>query len=323
MAGPHEGRHRHEWQLARAGVFACRECPATTPACRTCRVPLEGVGACCPGCISDARNLLREVRDLYAVLPDVIDQVLGLHAISYDAIGRRGGSDSSTVMPAALVMHSAGSMDADHLGRFESSIDPVLLQAERRDPPSVLACLASWEDGWRRELHLPAAETTTVAGVVGFLLERTEWAANVLPGWGDYLDELWDLKHRLLVVTGQSSPPEKAGVPCPYCAGNIVQRWTTTGLGDIRECDVCHLRFESDAHFLMAIRQAHQDLPATHPDQLVTIADAKRIYHARVRRNTLDQWVQRRRLDERGRDVRGEALYRLGDIDARVQDATA
>lgn len=328
MGAREEVHRRHDWVPTEGGRFACWGCPATASACRSCGEVLEQTGAIHAECASDARNLLREVRDLYRELPDVIASIAGLHAVSYrgGASGRHRRSTSTTILGgAALVMVSAGSVNQVRLGRLEqwTDVDRRLLVEEHEDPLSVLGVLCSWEDAWRHQLGLPVAEGSDLSSTVDFLLERTTWAGNTADGWVEYLGELRDLRFRLLAVTGRSTTPEATDVPCPYCAGTIVRKWTAAGLGDVRECDTCHLRFDSEAHFLMAIRQAHQDLPVTHPDALVTIDDAKRIYRGRVKPNTLDQWVLRGHLVECRRDVRGEALYRLGDIDARVQDAIA
>src|SRR5665648_102320 len=77
---------------------------------------------------------------------------------------------------------------------------------------------------------------------------------------------------------------------------------------------------------MLAIREAHQALPTTHPSLLVTMGDAKRIYRGRgVRPNLLDLWATRGQLrpaqtpdGHDRRDVRGELLYRLGDISDRL-----
>jgi len=39
-------------------------------------------------------------------------------------------------------------------------------------------------------------------------------------------------------------------------------------LAGLRECDVCGLTWASEAHFMLAIREAHQALPTTHPSLL-------------------------------------------------------
>lgn len=324
--------HTHEWAPTPDG-FACTQCPATTTPCTRCDRPLNTTGRTCEPCISTVRNHAREIRDMYRQLPDVVAHVAGLHAIRYDTTGRTGRrrpTDTTIIGGAALVMSAPGYADKTRLGRHETTIDPTLLDAERHDPPSVLAVLTFWEDTWRSELHHPAATKTTVEDATRYLVINTAWAAQHSPTWDDYLTDIRVLRQRLRHLTGASQPPERAGVPCPYCAGVIVQHWTASGLDDVRRCNGCGLTWESEAHFLLAIREAHQSLPAKRPDELVTMDDAKRIYKGRVRPNLLDLWAHRGTLvparDQHGRDrrdVRGQLLFRLGDIEQRVNRADA
>lgn len=340
---PQRPCRRHDWQPqppaddpeGLPAGYTCARCPATAHPCGTCGRPLEHASArTCDRCISDARNTVRDIRDLYHALPDVIAAVAGLHAIRYDRGGTtkptRGGKGTDTTIlgGAALVMAGPGATGNVH-------IDPALYALEARDPKPVLAVLVEWEDAWRAEQHQHAADTTTVAAAVEYLVVHTAWAAQHSPTWGEYVKETRDLRWRLRILTGDDRRPVKAGVPCPYCAGTIVQHWRDVdpkkpgsgGLEDVRRCSVCGLTWASEAHFRMALREAHAELPDRKPDELVTLDDAKRIFKERgVRPNLLDLWVHRGVLqpavdaDGRARrDVRGAALYRLGDIAARCR----
>ncbi|RHA38718.1 hypothetical protein [Cellulomonas rhizosphaerae] len=334
--------HEHHDPDAAAFVCADPECPATAEACTSplrrdgktvpCGRVLLTAGRTCDDCVSRARNNLREIRDMYRQLPDVIAAAAGLHAIRYDQRGSsktKKPTDTSIIGGTAFVM-AGGGATFTRAGRNETHIDPALLEAEAADPPSVLAVLTGWEDTWRGEQDQNAAMRTSVDAAVEYLVLHTTWAAQHSGLWAEYLVDLAGLRGRLRNLTGQSSAPQQAGVPCPYCSGSIIQRWGRSGLDDVHECDTCHLTWASEAHFMLAVREAHSALPQTHPDQLVTIEDAKRIYKGRVRPNLFDTWVKRGRLDaevdEHGmpvRDVRGQFLYRLGDIDARVQRKAA
>jgi hypothetical protein len=312
-----------------AALYACQDCHATAEACTTCGRVSE-TGRTCQPCVDRAREDLRQIQTLYRQLPDVIAAIAGLHAIRYDQAGRGGGGDTRITGGAAMVLAADGNANGTRLGRGETTIDPALIDAERHDPPSVLAALAFWEDTWRVELRKRAATTTSVGAAARFLLSNTSWAAQNSPTWDEYRADIRDLLHRLRVLTGDVRTPVRAGVPCPYCAGQVVQHWTTTGLGDIRVCDQCGIQWATEAHFLLAISAAHKALPQTHPDLLVTLDDAKRIYRGRVRANTLDKWVARGSVqpavDERGRprrNVRGEPLYRLGLVEHQLTTGEA
>lgn len=327
-------QHHHQWVAVddQPGQYACTDCPATARQCRSCPQVLDTAGRTCEDCVSRARNDLRDIHDLYRQLPDVIAAAAGLHAVRYD---QRGGAktrstDTTIIGGAALVM-AAGGATYTHLARGETS-DTIatLLEAERHDPPSVLAVLTGWEDAWRTEQHQHAAERTSTAAAIKYLILHTTWAAQHSPTWDTYRADIRNLRGRLWALTGRSNAPEKSGVPCPYCAGTIIQTWSSSGLDDTRRCDTCGITWASEAHFMLAIREAHQALPDTHPDQLVTLDDAKRIYKGRVRPNRFDLWVGRGTLrpavDETGqprRDVRGQVLYRLGHIGMQIDTGEA
>lgn len=343
-------QHQHEWtDTDQPGIYACAECPATAHTCtnpipasrdtKPCGRLIEGPGHTCHDCVSRHRNDLREIRDLYRRLPDVIAAAAGLHAIRYDQRGTTRSATDTTIIGGAAMVLAGGGATYTHLGRGETT-DAIatLLEAERHDPPSVLAVLTQWEDAWRIEQRQHAAETTSIDAALGYLVVHTEWAAQHSPTWDQHRADMRTLRGRLRAVTGESQPPVKTGVPCPYCAGTVQQHWTTEGLGDTRRCDGCGITWATEAHFALAIRDAHESLPESHPDQLVTLDDARRILKPRgVRPNLLALWLHRdvrdrerydaevaagrlatpptpRLPESRGRDVRGRLLYRLGDL---------
>jgi len=323
--------HRHQWVTDDYVTYTCDtpECPATATACQSpvrrgggtepCGRVLETVGRTCEPCVSRARNDLRGVRDLYRQLPDVIAAAAGLHAIRYDRTGGTRGDDTQIVGGDAFVMAAGGTADKTRLGRRETTIDPALLDAERRDPPSILAVLTFWEDAWRQEQHQHAATVTGVDAATTYLVVHVQWAAQHSATWGDFLTDLAVLRARLRTLTGAAQGPVRAAVPCPYDGGTVHRQWTDRGLTDTRRCDRCGITWESEGRFMLAILEAHQALPVTHPDELVTLEDARRVFKPRgVQAATLRQWVHRGVLVVRGQDARGRDLFRLGDIADRV-----
>lgn len=334
-----DASHRHLWEPVADG-YACPECPATAPACITCRRPVPTGERVCEPCVSHARNDLRTVRDLYRQLPDVIASIAGLHAVRYDrgsSSVKRTAASTSIIGGDALVLAAGGNVSV-HLGRYETSIDPSLLAAETHDPPSVLATVTWWEDTWRAERHDPAATTTSVDNAVDYLLTHTLWAATQSVTWGEYQQDLRNLQHRLRALTGETNRPVPENIPCVHCGGRVVRVWSDEGLTDVRECqrcgtswpDVDRLRFTNHLRVLAA--------PVTDPDTLVTL-DQARLALPDLKRNTLNQALKRDRdraatdpayaprVPERGRNRRGEPLYRLGDITTITsntsQEATA
>lgn len=259
---------------------------------------------------------------MYAELPDVVAAVAGLHAIRYDAArtSRSRAMDTTLLGGAALVMSTAGS-SMRALPRAQSPVDVALQRAERDDPPSVLSVVTAWEDAWRRERGDATASVTSVAAAIGYLVDHADWAAQRSEWWLQCRAEIDELRGALRMLTGRSSPPVPASQPCPYCGGVVVQRWTDGGLSEERICEECGTTWPTEAHFLLLLANTHRSLAWTHPDQLVTLADAKRIFRGRCRPNLLSTWVSRGVLrpvlDDAGaprRNVRGEWLFRLGTI---------
>jgi len=336
--------HQHEWTPTDTpGTFACTQCPATATQCGSCTRILTTRGRTCDDCVSKARNDVRAIRDLYRTLPDIIAAAAGLHAIRYDQRGTgkpTRATDTTIIGGAAFVLAGPGSSPDSglQLGRGETTETiAYLAAAEQHDPPSVLGVLTGWEDEWRTEAGHTAADTTSVDAAVEYLLAHTTWAAQHSGRWAEHRTAIRGLLFRLRVVTGTDDRPVKAGVPCPYCGGAVVQHWQkhdpktpgSGGLDDTRVCDRCATAFPSEAHFLLAIRHAHQSLPTTCPEQLVTIDDAKRIYKGRVAPKAFDKWVERGTLPQAvgadGRpahDVRGRPLYRLATIDLQATTAS-
>lgn len=334
--------HRHTWvhaadQPAPPTQWVCTDCDATGPGCIVCGHILETHGRTCDSCVSNLRNDLRNLRDMYRQLPDVIAAAAGLHAVRYD---QRGGgktkkpTDTSIIGGAAFVLAGPGNGPVTVLGREENPDDPMLRStirelaaAEQADPPSVYGVLTFHEDEWRSQQRQPAATKSTVDAAVEYLVVHVKWAAQHADPdtWAAFLADINALRGRLRNLTGHSAGPVKAGVPCMYCSGTVVQDWHTDGLGDVRRCTRCGITWETEARFMLAVREAHQALPTTHPDELVTIDDAKRIYKGRVRPARFNAWVSTGVLpparDGDGRprrDERGDVLYHLATIDLHV-----
>lgn len=342
--------HRHDWQPnpaldpdqpghnPNAPTYACTECPATASQCGTCPNVLEQTGRTCPDCVSKARNHLRDVRDLYRQLPDVIATVAGLHAVRYDQRGGKPGkvraTDTTIVGGAAFVMAAGGTATGHRLGRGETSIDPALLDAERHDPPSVWATITFWEDAWRAEHGDPAAPTNSLDDAIRYLLDHTDWAAQQSATWDEWLTDLGNLRGRLRRLTGESQPPVSEAAPCVHCGGTVQRGWSNEGLSDLRKCAQCGMTWPDEDRLRFTNHLRILAAPMTDPAVLVTTEQA-RIALPDLKRNTLNQVLKRdrdrtdpehrdydphwvRRLPEHGRNVRGEVLYLLSDITAII-----
>lgn len=325
-------QHRHSWEPAEDGGFVCPDCPATAAACVVCQRVCE-VGRTCESCVSRARNDVREVRDLYRQLPDVIASIAGLHAVRYDRAGRGSGSGTRITGGEAMVLAVDARIGGEVLGRHESSVDPSLLAAERADPPSVLAILTWWEDCWRDERHETGADRTTVEAASTYLVTHMEWAAQKSGLWDDYRADVRSLLFRLRNLTGNTTRPVRSRIPCVVCGGAtdprtgkpypVIRKWTDTGLSEVHECTnpACRASWPTATAYSFVQHLRALAAPMTDPDLLVTVEQARAALPD-LRRNTLNQILKRDRdrapepprLPQRGRTVRGEPLYRLGDI---------
>ena len=101
--------------------------------------------------------------------------------------------------------------------------------------------------------------------------------------------------------------PQRMPEPCVHCGGECVQDWSddawqplSTGLSDVVRCLGCGLTWDDRAHWHFATRRRIVELPADHPDALITMEHARQIWPD-VPSGTLRQWAKRWRDD--GPDV--------------------
>lgn len=303
---------RHEWiettDLTQpVSEYVCRDCSATTRGCNTCGHPLATSLLTCDRCLNRARKVIRDIVHDLDTVPFTMSEVIGLRAVRYDRVVVTT-SDDDARLPHGL----------DRVVEDPEAVAQRIGAAKY--PQTAIDVLVGWAQAWADQL-----DTTVGSSWSGFLLDHTTWAATNpdQSGWHDYLREARVVRavvRRLLGIA-----PEQHPAPCVHCGGKIVQKWTPTGLDDTLECTRCKLTWRDRSWLDYANLHTVHELPTTHPDALVTVADAKNIYRGRVRPNLFDLWVHRGvlkpSLDDAGkprRDVRGVELYRLGDIAARV-----
>lgn len=286
--------------------------------CALCSAPLrDDEITTCFGCIARARTCLLEIGELYDRLPDAIATLVG---ITYDGGGGGHARDDTPVVGGDAMVILAGGTAGVVVGSRRGDRSHAADQLPS-DPSSAAAVLASVEDDWRHARGDAAAPyAPAVASSRRYLLEHLRWAAERHPGFPIHLEDLKALRSRMEVVTHDDERPVPAGAPCMRCGGRIVHRWRADGLDtDARECERCGRSWSRVEAYRLAQRAAISSLPESHPDEFVTIADAKRIMRGRVPANTLDQWVKRGAVAQQGLDVRGAPVYRLGDVAQRVE----
>jgi hypothetical protein len=129
----------------------------------------------------------------------------------------------------------------------------------RRDPPSVAYELGRHEDDWRRVRGEPGADGPhTVAGAARYLHATLTWAAARHRGFGEFVTDLTALRHRVDTAAGLVDRPERAGVPCFGCGGDLIRPYGHQGREDDWSCRRCH-RVYDQASYLLAVRASLEE----------------------------------------------------------------
>lgn len=215
------------------------------PLCGTCRHRL-GVDelATCRACVADVRANLAVVVDLYGGLLAHLGH-LGSNAPDPGRPGRSSGLP----LPGGTVLVLLG----------PGAPAPADADALPADPPSVAGVLARHEDDWRRRRREPAAdELPNVAYAADYLRARLPWAASRHPGFPGFALDVHRLRSRLESATGLAEHPERAGIPCFDCGGDLERRYTDSGRDDDWTCARCR-RVYDQAAYLLAVRASLED----------------------------------------------------------------
>lgn len=296
---------------------ACTECEATCTTCHTCHGPTGSSLLVCQRCLDQEGQVLADIENALSHYQPPSPSPIP--AIRYDR-DRRGGN-------------------VDHV--------PI----DTRDTPSeILSVLADWAEMWT-----DVSGDARSASVVEYLRGHLLWAAHQpeRSAWPDYRREARQLRHRARRIAGLL-PKRQAGT-CIYCAGDVVRDWADErwqprpdGLSDELRCTDCRTEWEGLPHWRYANLHTIRSLPDTRPDHLVTREHARTIF-PEVPPATWRYWVRRdaqraeavarwqeqlaagfigpepepERMPVRSWDLRGQELYRLGDLTAHVEARAA
>lgn len=301
---PMNDSHQHEWNdTTEPGqnprTYACTTCDQTTAGCSECGRALTTSLTICDRCLTRAQQLVTDVIDAINTVPFHFAEIMGLRAVRYDR-------DIVTT-----------SNDRD---RLPFGLDAVIEDpsdariAAAKHPNTALEILHGWAHAW-------ADTRGDIDHGLQYLVDHTLWAAQNPDdsGWHAYLDEARQVRATVRRLLGLDPIHEPA--PCVYCSGPVIREWLPDGLDDTRRCTRCGTTWPDEERLRYTNRHTVFALPETHPDALVTADDARRILPD-LKRNTLNQALKRdrdrpddeRRIPQHGADVRGHALYRLGDI---------
>lgn len=257
-------QHAHQWRPADQ-AWTCAECTETSATCGTCNGPSGSSLLLCRDCERRAAKVL-----------DDIDAALDL----WEPDPRSPMSSPGDMR--LVVVHGSGS-------------------AGIASPDGIMGELWGWVARWTE--HAGPSN----AAALDYLRSHHMWAAHNAEAsrWPEYLKAMRSLRHQARRIAGVL--PKRLPEPCVHCGGQVVQDWADqwwkpleTGLSDVVRCTGCGVTWGDHARWLFSTRQHVVDLPALHPDALVTMAQARMIW-PEVPAATWRSWAQRWRED-------GEAL---------------
>jgi hypothetical protein len=187
---------------------------ASHPLCTACHKSLPSDRPrVCRDCQDANTTQLREVLDMWAELPDVLEQ----HAPE-----RLPGGDALVLAgPGARGEQGADDPERRRLIDDNSSA-PI---------PSVAWTLVSWADDWRhirdeesRERETAPAYEAVVRDAHAYLLDHAAWAAAEHWAWAEYAADISHLHGSLLRATNRYRWPGRLGLSCFACRGQLVYR---------------------------------------------------------------------------------------------------
>lgn len=284
----------------------------TTILCVTCDKPTHSAGQTCLNCTNHARNVLTDIAEGHALLPDAIKTISG---ISYS---HTSGRTHDTIVPGgdALIMLSPGTAE---------SVTAILDHRED-DAPSLAGELATIEDDWRHTLGTPAADyDPAVEKSINWMVANIAAITQRHPDWPGQIEMLRGLRARVTTITGTSDAPEKVeGGYClaDDCATNdhgdktqLIRRpHPKDGLPDVAECPTCERTYD-ELQLALARRQHAQERAHHHPDALVTAEQAATLLG--ITHSGLRNRIQRDHISPVTKR-RGVKLYRLADLYERI-----
>lgn len=306
-------QHRHEWHRnphAGPDAWACPHCGAESTSCQTCRNrPTETTLPICRRCIDRERDIIDAIADHATNITDPAASYTTVRSTRFDLANTKGAEDPNRLPFGWDVFY-----DDDYRGTLGINTAEGIWQT-----------LAEWADTWAeaRNDHGPRND-------IHYLKTHIIWAATNphTSAWDDYRVEIRQLHGRAYAL--DPTTPEKVGAHCLDCGGPLTREWTKDGLDDTVACDVCGRTYTDQTYRLAMLDQIRQ-APQLRPDALITEPEARKVF-PHLGPTTIRQWIKRDRdrakraeetgehyervLPERGRNRRGETVYRVGDIAA-------
>ncbi len=163
-------------------------------------------GMVCEACRTWADGILRDIAELHAQLPAALIPGASSH-------------EHVSGTPEAPLPLQVAPLD---LGMPARALTLTAAGRQHRDDQigdlSVASVLKTWADYWREYLYRERPPRPTVPHLVRWMRDRLHWACDNHPAIDECVAELRDLRGRLRVVLGQTSPKgELLRVPCSKC----------------------------------------------------------------------------------------------------------
>lgn len=238
--------------------------PAGALLCGVCRhrLGVDEAGTC-RACVADTRAHLGAIDDAYKLLPALLDG-LGSNA---PQPGRARSNERPMPGGDVLVLLAAGSSALEALRRLRAADatgkahDEPAWGADDRghDAPSAAYELGRWVSDWGLVRREPVAASIGVPAAVVWLRRRVSWAGSHHPGFADFTLDMRALRQRIERVAGLEDRPERAGVPCFDCGGDLQRQFGHNGRDDDWTCSWCG-RVYDQAAYLLAVRATLQEV---------------------------------------------------------------
>jgi hypothetical protein len=307
--------HQHEWIDTTADGqprgYSCATCADTASACTQCDRPIHGHLIACDRCIDRAKTWVQDVIDAIATVPFHHAEIMGLRSPRYDRDVVTGGGNRDRL--------------PFNLDAIVEDVEDARIEAAKH-PDTAVDILRDWADAWSD------TRGDTPTDRLRYLVDHTQWAIQNpdASGWEVYRAEARRVRSTVRRLLGLQPVHEPA--PCVQCGGDVIREWLTDGLDDTRRCTRCGSTWPDTDSIRHTNHLRVLAAAVTDPDTLVT-AEQARLALPDLKRNTLNVWLKRdrervttgqpREIPERGMDVRGGPLYRLGDIATRAGLNTA
>lgn len=173
----------------------------------------------CRDCEDRTSALLADVMEMWAELPDLLDN----HA------------DEQLPGGNVLVLLGPGSTGAQ--GADDPEVRKLIDDNRRNDIPSVAWTLITWADDWARISGDADDDHGDVVGGTAFPVERAyrylrdrgSWAAAHHWAWAEYAADIAHLHGALLRATGRHRRPTRLGLDCFLCRGPLEYRIVRDG----------------------------------------------------------------------------------------------